>query len=69
MVVVARVWLEQRQTVKTMQEEQIHLSSPALEREVARYLATGESDPLGSVFRGAHALERIIGYERYRAGC
>ena len=36
-----------------------------LEREVARYLATGESDPLACAFPGDHALERMIGYERH----
>ena len=43
----------------------MNLDSPVLQREVARYLATGESDPLGSVFPGSHALERITGYERH----
>lgn len=36
-----------------------------VEEEVAHYLATGESDPLGGAFPGAHALERITGYERH----
>jgi len=35
----------------------------AMEREVARYLATGQSDPLGRAFPGRHALECITGYE------
>ena len=36
-----------------------------LEQEVAHFLATGECDPLGGAFPGAHALERITGYERH----
>ena len=36
-----------------------------LEEEVAHYLASGESDPLGGSFPGAHALERITGFERH----
>lgn len=39
--------------------------SARLEREVAHYLATGESDPLGCAFPGNHALERLTGYERH----
>jgi hypothetical protein len=34
-----------------------------LEREVAHYLATGESDPVGCAFPGNHVLERLTGYE------
>lgn len=33
--------------------------SPAVERAVAHFLATGESDPVGAAFPGRHALERI----------
>ncbi len=33
--------------------------SPAVERAVAHFLATGESDPVGTAFPGRHALERI----------
>jgi len=36
-----------------------------MEAEVARFLAKGEADPLGSVFPGNHALERLVGYEQY----
>jgi hypothetical protein len=48
-----------------MHETQMKLDAHGLEREVARYLATGESDPLACAFPGDHALERIIGYERH----
>jgi hypothetical protein len=48
-----------------MHETQMNRDAHVLEREVARYLATGESDPLGCAFPGDHALERIIGYERH----
>jgi hypothetical protein len=48
-----------------MHKTPMNLDSPVLEREVARYLATGESDPLGCAFPGDHALERITGYERH----
>ena len=52
--------------MKTDQETTIiNLRSPALEREVARYLGTGESDPLGSAFPGRHTLERLNGYEQH----
>jgi hypothetical protein len=37
----------------------------ALEREVAHFLATGESDPLGSAFPGGNILERVTNYERH----
>jgi hypothetical protein len=36
-----------------------------MEREVARYLATGESDPLGSAFPGSHTFERINKYDQH----
>jgi hypothetical protein len=48
-----------------MHETQMKLDAHALEREVARYLATGESDPLARAFPGDHALERMVGYERH----
>jgi hypothetical protein len=48
-----------------MHETQMKLDAHVLEREVARYLATGESDPLACAFPGDHALERMIGYERH----
>lgn len=35
-----------------------------MEREVARFLATGESDPLGSAFPGDNAFERLTNCER-----
>jgi hypothetical protein len=37
----------------------------ALEREVAHFLATGESDPLGRAFPGANILERVTNHERH----
>jgi len=42
----------------------MNLDSPALQRDVARYLATGQADPLGRAFPGHHALEQLTGYER-----
>jgi len=48
-----------------MHETQMKLDAHVLQREVARYLATGESDPLACAFPGDHALERMIGYERH----
>jgi hypothetical protein len=39
--------------------------SARLEREVARFLATGEADALGRAFPGNDALERLNGYERH----
>ena len=36
-----------------------------MEREVARYLATGESDPLGSAFPGSHTFEGITKYDQH----
>jgi len=48
-----------------MHETQMNRDAHVLEREVARYLATGESDPLAWAFPGDHALERMIGYERH----
>ena len=46
-------------------QKRMNLDSPVLQREVDRYLATGESDPLGSAFPGSHALERITSGERH----
>lgn len=40
-------------------------SKSKLEEEVAHFLATGDSDPLGGSFPGRHALERLNGYERH----
>jgi hypothetical protein len=48
-----------------MNEGRIDLRTPRLEREVAHYLATGESDPLGFAFPGDHTLDRLVGYERH----
>ena len=48
-----------------MHETQMNRDAHILESEAARYLATGESDPLACAFTGDHALERIIGYERH----
>jgi hypothetical protein len=48
-----------------MHETHMKLDAHGLEREVARYLATGDSDPLACAFPGDHALERMIGYERH----
>jgi hypothetical protein len=39
-----------------MNEKRTNLEAPMLEKEVARYLATGESDPLGCAFPGNHTL-------------
>ena len=36
-----------------------------MERELAHFLATGESDPLGSGFPGGNTLERVTNYERH----
>jgi hypothetical protein len=44
-----------------MHETQMNRDAHVLEREVARYVATGESDPLACAFPGDHALERMIG--------
>jgi hypothetical protein len=48
-----------------MHETPMNRDVHILESEVARYLATGESDPLACDFPGDHAPERIIGYERH----
>ncbi len=48
-----------------MHETHMKLDAHGLEREVARYLASGDSDPLACAFPGDHALERMIGYERH----
>jgi hypothetical protein len=48
-----------------MHETQMNRDTHVLDREVARYLATGESDPLACAFPGDHALERMIGNERH----
>jgi hypothetical protein len=39
--------------------ENTNSESPAVEQAVAHFLATGESDPVGTAFPGRHALERI----------
>lgn len=48
-----------------MKKKQANPRSAKLEQEVAHYLATGESDPLGCAFPGNNTLECLIGYERY----
>jgi hypothetical protein len=40
-------------------------SCAKLEEEIAHFLSTGESDPLGRNFPGRHTLECVTGYERY----
>ena len=47
-----------------MNQKQLEVRSAVLGGEVARFLATGEADPLGGVFPGSDTLERITGYER-----
>jgi hypothetical protein len=39
-------------------------SNVMIEQEVARFLATGESDPLGSGFPGSNIIERLTNHER-----
>jgi hypothetical protein len=51
-----------------MNQEPTSLKSPILEREVAHYLATGESDSLGGAFPGYHTLDRLTGYDNYLRG-
>jgi hypothetical protein len=36
-----------------------------MEREVAHYLATGESDPLGSAIPGSNTFERVTRYDQH----
>ena len=36
-----------------------------MEREIARYFATGESDPLGKASPGNHTFERLTNHEHY----
>ena len=39
-------------------------SNLTVEREVAHFLATGESDPMGSGFPGSSIIERLTNHER-----
>jgi len=46
-----------------MNNKQANPRSGRLEREVAHYLATGESDPLGFAFPGKNTIECLTGYD------
>lgn len=48
-----------------MSKKQANPRSARLEREVAHYLATGESDPLGFAFPGQNTIECLTGYDRH----
>jgi len=51
-----------------MNEEKTPRMSDRLDQEVAHYLATGESDPVGCAFPGEHTFERLTGYDRHLRG-
>jgi len=41
----------------------------SMEREVAQYFATGESDPLGTAFPGNDTFERMTKYDQPHLTC